>query len=180
MRLTFGCDPGKHGTAVAIAVEGVLKDVKIFTQWDQPTASLIHNNAPVGCKIILEVPRHYPGGTPANDLIDEVTAGAIIAGAIQHSYPGSQIIKVHPNSTSADGRAGWKGQICKPLHHRRILKALTPSELAILLGIKKDLIAYVEAACQRYATTKKVTGYKAEVHNHLDAAGMILDDEGRI
>jgi hypothetical protein len=68
----------------------------------------------------------------------------------------------------------------KPLHHRRILAALSPSELAIVTAIKADVVAYVEAACQRYAVSKKVTGYKADVHNDLDAVGMLLEDAGRI
>jgi hypothetical protein len=176
--ITYALDPGKHKTSCAGGIDGSLKWITQLTA-DKPLGVA---GAP-GCRIILEVPRsHSSSAHKANDLIDEITQGAIIAGRIAQAT-GGPIVIVHPSTTTEAGRKGWKGQVPKPLHHRRILAALSPSELAIITAIKPDVVAYVEAACQRYAVSKKVTKYSASGaggHDDLDAVGLLLEDAGRI
>lgn len=181
--ITYWLDPGKHETSVAIGYRGHLQAVVRVTS-DPNTSdwsTIIQAAALRATKHVgLEVPVSYPGSaSKANDLIAEVVQGSLIAGRIAERT-GAPIVIVHPSTTSEAGRKGWKGQLPKPLHHRRILQELSPAEMAIFLKIKPDIVAYVQAACSRYAVTKTVTGYKAAVHNDLDAAGMLLKDEGRI
>ncbi len=178
--ITYTIDPGKHESSVAVGTRGHglchISRLKADSShdWNLPR----HSDGP--CKIILEVPRSYPAtASRANDLIDEVVQGSLIAGRIAQAT-GGQIVIVHPNTATDTGRKGWKGQIVKPVHHQRILARLTPSELAILLHIKADVVQYVNAAVERYTKTRKVTGYKALIHNDLDAVGIFLEDCGRM
>lgn len=179
----FALDPGKHKTAVAYFLQKHLQFVRNYTL---SCPSVIEQGkmllelqamASVPNTVVIEIPRSYPKSPgKANDLIDEAVEGAFIAGKIANG----PIVKVHPSTTSEDGRAGWKGQVPKPIHHRRIIKALESGELQLLLEIKPDLVAYVEKACERYAVSRKVTGYAADVHNSLDAVGLGLEYLGRI
>ena len=74
----------------------------------------------------------------------------------------------------------WKAQTPKPIHHNRALRALQPSELAILEAMKPNLVEYVEKACRVYAKTKTLDGYRNPIHNSLDVVALGLKHLRRI
>lgn len=172
MTLGLYIDPGVHALACAWFRDGVLVGTCMAPReefapkgWPIPRAQ---EDA-----LVIERMRVYankPGkGEDPNDLIDVTQAAAFAEGAIV-ARGGPRALWVYA--------ADWKGQIKKPIHHRRIWSVLTPSERAVLaaaIGMTQEAIhEKIEAACKRLAVTGKVTGYAWTAHNLFDAVGLGL------
>jgi hypothetical protein len=164
-------DPGKNACALAEFSQGTLIAA---------VETLVWLWGPGGPRtIVVEVPvpdRAHP--QRSKDLIDEYGAGRDLAGQIRAYCPGSELVLRHARGVK--GEAGWKGQIVKPLHHHKVLRTLSGAEIQILVAIKKDLIQYVDQACETYARFKVVRGYSSHIHNVLDAVALGLTELGRM
>lgn len=157
--MTWGIsiDPGVQRSATAFWFQGQLWAVAFNPVTEFPGISWL----------VVELPTVYPGQPkPSADILalrDTATRWADRARGATVRTP----LPVQ-----------WKGQTPKPIHHKRILEALTPLELeALALGLGRtpaEIRAYVDAACRRLAVRGKVTGYSREDHNILDAAGLGL------
>jgi hypothetical protein len=105
-------------------------------------------------EVVLEKMVHYPGqrgaraDAVANDLIDLTAVSCLLAGSL------------HPREISFLTPQEWKGNVPKEVMQRRIEKALSGPELALL-----------EAACK---------GVGALAHNLWDAVGIGLKHLGRL
>lgn len=166
-------DPGKHTCAVACAAAGQLVGVGLLASFALP--------GPFGCAdaVVWEIPEQRGNaGAPAEDLIWLAAAGADMARAIALDGP-----VVHYTPTQ------WKGSAPKPVHHSRLLDALTRAELD-LIGGRVALRRAVDAACKRGAAARWVkpgaTYYrKGEMpagitHDMLDAAALLVFELGRL
>lgn len=173
----YPIDPGVHDSAF-----GIFVNRKLVAALNTSTCNIEKTVLHPGT-IVLEIPRADRNEPrKANDLIDLNGAGHWVAHSI-HAASGyrCQLVKAYARSTK--GQAGWKGSILKPQHHRHALKKLDPEELKIVLALKPDLLIYVEAACNRIASSKDgrtVTGYKDKIHNTLDMVALGLTHLGRI
>ena len=103
-----------------------------------------------GIKVIIEVPQVYRErnwrGDP-NDLIDEtITVGALVA----YTLDSNQVL-TRPH--------GWKGNVPKDVHNRRIRARLTFEETEVV------------RACGAPSSL---------LHNVIDACGMCLHSAGRL
>lgn len=133
--------------------------------------------------VIVEIPTLRGNATPnPEDLILIAVAGARLAERAVVGY--GDVREVRPSE--------WKGATPKPVHHRRVWKALTDTERALLGG---DATACaIEAACRRGAADRwakpgaryyrasefpSVRGLKIS-HDLLDAAALALFALGRI
>jgi hypothetical protein len=128
-----------------------------------------------------EMPQLYPNEirnsrpavviAKANDLIDLAAAGADTARAIAGPY-----------LVTAKRPREWKGQVPKPIQHARVLRALSPAELALVERAygKPGLAAYIKAAAIRVGKNGALTGYSAEITDLLDAVAFALTIEGRL
>lgn len=160
---TLALDPGKHKVYGARASGDICYRLLTYTvDWNERGPLSMNED-----RIFIEKPFHDPQrGTPGdpNDLIDLTASGFWIAGRI---------------AAPLEWRlpAEWKRQRKKPIHHRAIFEnILTTSERELFA---EDTHEYIVAACKRYAKTGKVTGYKREATNHLDAIALLMTVLGR-
>jgi hypothetical protein len=121
--------------------------------------------------LVLELPRidDQTSGKDPNDIVDLNGAAHEFAGIVRgRGGPLARWVN----------RTTWKGSEKKPIHHQRIWNALWPAEreiFAACTGLTVDFIAKkIDDACERYARTRKVTGYSWEAHNLLDGVGLGL------
>lgn len=73
-------------------------------------------------EVIIELPRIYPGGGKGdpNDIVDL----AVLVGKFAERYKSGTVHLVTPRQ--------WKGNVPKKIHQPRILKKLSPEELAVM------------------------------------------------
>lgn len=122
-------------------------------------------------ELLIEKPQIYPGSDEKdpNDCLD-VFGAARYAEALIHVRGGPAAVYVKPRE--------WKGGLKKPQHHRLVWGNLTSDERDVFARDAKldvDFIGNkIEEACERFARTRKVTGYKWQAHNLLDAVGLGL------
>lgn len=160
-------DPGKHFHAIALFSESVLGSVYFQPADSNPYGDGVLNVS----SLVIEKPQIYPGADEKNpnDIL-EVYGAARFAEGIIRARGGPAAHYVLPRE--------WKGSFKKPPHHRQVWAALTPPEKAAFAecaGHSVDFIGEkIEAACQRLARTREVSGYSWKAHNLLDAVGLGL------
>jgi hypothetical protein len=166
MAIGIYIDPGKHYHACAAFIDDVFSLAYFFPTNDVPFGAC----EPIA-SLIVEKPQVYPGADEKNpnDLL-EVYGAARFAEGIIRARGGPAAHYVLPRE--------WKGSFKKPPHHRQVWAALTPPERAAFAecaGHSVDFIGdKIEAACQRLARTREVSGYSWKAHNLLDAVGLGL------
>ncbi len=141
-------------------------------QWGSPGCGAV--------EIVVECP--VPGRVPGIDLIESFGAGQRLAGQIEAlaRNAGAQVTTSVRYARSANGKRGWKGNLPKPAHHLAVLRELRTDELALLVQHTPDVIKYVNAAADRFAATRKITGYGRPIVEVLDAVALGLDVTGRL
>lgn len=126
--------------------------------------------------VIVEQPEYQgarSNGARPIDLMNLAWAGALVAGSFA-GRDGCPIIAVGPRQ--------WKGSMPKPVHHMKVLAALSVAEQRVLPG---DAIARVKAAREAGARTrwaKPGASYYGRWtgHNLLDAVALGLWHLGRL
>jgi len=151
-------DPGTKVSAAARWADGELQSV-----WWAPIPIDSGN-------LVIEVPVLRPyGKADPQDILDLMRVVEKWAGQA------GRIVEIKPET--------WKGQTPKPIHHRRILEALTPVErevFAMACGhTVEDIRAYVRRACETLARLGVVARYSRKSHNLFDAVGIGLWYLGR-
>jgi hypothetical protein len=168
-------DPGVHFHACALFRDRELQTVS-FVAPD----TFADNGCPFPPRelvdLVIEKPvLRGPNGKDPNDCVDVFGAARLAEGAIRYQ-DGPKAFYVIPED--------WKGSFKKPPHHRQVWANLTPEEHAVFArdaGLEVHFIAdKIEAACQRLARTRKVSGYSWKAHNLLDAVGLGLWHLGRL
>jgi hypothetical protein len=161
-------DSGVHKHAIAYFYDGVFQTASDH----EPVFDLVDKTF----RVVIERPEIYPGRASEKrqrDLMDLTLAAGELGGTVRRQ--GAEVKYVLPRT--------WKGQVCKPIHHSRILRALVPVERARFEDVAQKpflrILSKVDAACERYARTGKVTGYRWDLHNILDAVGIGLWALGR-
>jgi hypothetical protein len=113
-------DPGKRTGWAVFDATGKLTGAgwsNEHTILDEPPITLDKRD------VVIEKPVVYPTrNVPAGDLIDL----AVLVGDLRGFYRrhGFEVCLVAPRT--------WKGTVPKPIHHKRVLDALTPEERASL------------------------------------------------
>ena len=148
-------DPGKLSVGWATADEHGLARCGLVSDKTQPglllkLRSMQLDVATRGIRVVIEVPqvyreRHWRGDP--NDLIDEtITVGALVGWTLD-----AEQVLTRPH--------GWKGNVPKDVHNRRVRERLTMVEAGVLAGC----------------------GVKSSLaHNVVDAVGMTLWSLGRL
>ncbi len=171
-------DPGYSkygdGNACALGIHGKLSRV-----WYEGSDDWRPSNAARGelAHVIIEQPQQdgRSWAVPPAVLIRLAWEGASLAGL----YAGASGAKLQCPSVSA-----WKGSEAKPAMHRRLWKALEPSERVVLGGERVG--AAILKACEAGALCRwKKAGadlYPSsfKTHNLLDAAALLLWALGRL
>lgn len=162
-------DPGKHKSAAACFVATKLEHVWWVASFG-PEPAWPH-------AVVIERPEVYPGPQPtrSNDVVELAMKAAELGGQLQAlGAPTPRYVRPRE----------WKGQVPKPIHHRRVWSVLDARERAVLCQIARytagEVELRIETACRRYAETGKVRGYSWQAHNLLDAVGLGLWDLGRM
>lgn len=171
MTLRLYIDPGKHFHACALFSDECLS-LALF----HPPEAVPFGACDPLADIVIEKPvLRGPNGKDPNDCVDVFGAARLTEGFIR-ARGGPAAFYVIPED--------WKSQFKKPPHHRKVWAALSPTERVIFAshaGYDVDEIRdRIEAACQRLARTRKVTGYSWKAHNLLDAVGLGLWHLGRL
>ena len=143
-------DPGKENVWGAKFVGTECTQIKIFDPekielWERNAWPLVVVEKPS----ILNVPN-------TADMAEVLWSGAIVASALS-----DRIIAYSPSS--------WKGNMKKPVHHKRVIECMTADELSLL---PEEVPVLVDQACRRLADTGRVTKYNHFWHNYLDAIGI--------
>lgn len=103
-------------------------------------------------------------------IVDQNWHGALVGGALG---AGLGVTAYEPNT--------WKGQKCKPKHHREIWRILDDGERELFAQYDVEKVErIIDEACAAHTRTGKVTKYSHEWHNLLDAIGLGLFHNGRI
>jgi len=154
--MNWGVDPGCKKSAVAIGnPAGQLCGISWIPAWSkgQLIGEILHT-------LTIEKPRIYPGmpNVDANDLLDL----AEVVGWLRYALPAVKQTAVYPQD--------WKGQISKPIHHDRIWTNMLPEERALFpVGTYEKIQQGLDGK-----------PYKSEVHNLLDAVGLLFFGVGRL
>lgn len=168
-------DPGKHFHACAL-----FRDLELQTVAFVAPETFANNGCPFEpaalMHLVIEKPvLRGPNGKDPNDCLDVFGAAQLAAGVIRYQG-GPAALYVIPED--------WKGSFKKPPHHRKVWAELSPDEREVFArdaGHEVDEIRdKIEAACQRLARSRKVTGYSWKAHNLLDAVGLGLWHLGRL
>jgi hypothetical protein len=172
LTLRLYIDPGKHFHAAAGFTDGVLAQVQFFA----PDARLNCREVRLLDSLVIEKPvLRGANGKDPNDCVDVFGAARLTEGYIV-AHGGPAALYVIPED--------WKGSFKKPPHHRKVWAELSPDEREVFArdaGHEVDEIRdKIEAACQRLARSRKVTGYSWKAHNLLDAVGLGLWHLGRL
>jgi len=190
--ILYAIDPGVHSCALAQFTDRALVGLTDTATWKwgpievgAPPTLILGGLGPVW--IVLEVPRADKDPRKSNDLIDLNGSGGRLAGQIEGYAAGRATLTLRYARNSSAGK-GWKGQIPKPIHHARLIKALSPAELAIVeaeytprRGDPKTALEYVRRSCVRLATDPNWhTWYKNKIHNGLDAVALGATEIGRL
>lgn len=155
-------DPGKKKSAIAVFENGRLAGVM--------TSSV---GVPLQAKLcVIEKPRVYTQATEKdpNDLIDlAIAVGRLARDYERHSIP---VRFVEPRE--------WKGTVKKPQSHARIWAKLDDAERGVIaraLGLPASVIEKkIKDACEKLARHGRVSGYRWDAHNTLDAIGIGLKE----
>ncbi len=181
--MTYYIDPGTtKGCAVAVMnPAGLLIGLGVWSSRDGFVRSWGLMSSWGGT--VWEMPQLYPGTNKlgqarvvaqANDLIELAAAGSGCAHALGWGRGGVRSVKPR----------AWKGQIPKPIPHRRAIDVLTGPELALLAeAYGKDLASlrqYILDACLKVAARAKNIGYSSQIVDLLDAVTIGLVDTGRL
>jgi hypothetical protein len=117
---------------------------------------------------VVETPRLYPGHKRPNDIVDLAREAGMIMGIGLER--GAEVIARLPQD--------WKGQLKKPIHHMRVIKALTEAELR--LWPLYDTRAYVERDAKALAITGRMPSYRWYGNDAWDAVALGLTELGRL
>jgi hypothetical protein len=177
--ILYAIDPGVHSCALAQFTDRTLVGLTDTATWKW---------GPIGpVSIVLEVPRADKDPRKSNDLIDLNGSGGRLAGQIEGYAAGRATLALRYARNSSAGK-GWKGQIPKPIHHARLIRTLSPVEIAIVeaeyvarRGDPKTALEYVRRSCARLATDPDWhSWYKNKIHNGLDAVALGATEIGRL
>jgi hypothetical protein len=166
-------DPGKHFHAQAHFEDGRLTWVDFESVETCGRNYVTLKNL---ASLVIEKPvLRGANGKDPNDCVDVFGAACLTEGYIR-ALGGPAALYVIPED--------WKGAFKKPPHHRKVWAELSPDEREVFArdaGHEVDEIRdKIEAACQRLARTRKVSGYSWKAHNLLDAVGLGLWHLGRL
>lgn len=150
-------DPGVKISAMAGWFDGVL----VTVGWRPPVSAR---------DLVIEVPVIRPRRKgDSQDILD------LMRVVERWASKAVNVVEVKPEI--------WKGQTPKPIHHRRLFEALTPTERAVLADASgrtvEDVRGYITKACQILARTGVVARYSRKDHNLFDAVGIGLWYLGR-
>lgn len=163
MSALLAIDPGKYRCDCAWFYNAGLTRV-----WDQPVFERCAHRYPAD-QVICEAPQL--DGRPPTELIPVALAGAYLAG--QCKGPARFVT---PRE--------WKGSMPKPVHHRKVWQALSPTERTALPGyteneINKALMRGAKDGWRKPGGTY-YRGERGKVHNALDAVALGLFGLGRL
>lgn len=163
-------DPGTDWAGLALFWQGTLVQSSVLR--DVQRLPVVHPNGYDPRDrvdvLVIEKPQIYPR-SPANPN-DQITL-AINAGEWKQANPHIWLVMPHPRQ--------WKGQVPKCVTQDRVLKALTPAELAILKPTQEEIDVIARAMREPNREKQKRMGVTGKRHNEYDAVGLGLWELGR-
>ncbi len=162
----IGVDPGVKRSAYALSVKHKI----VRCGWTTDRA--YQADLRLTDLAVIEMPDRVRIG-PQQDILDLAAAVGYIEACVPENV-----------TTRRVSPSEWKGTQTKPHSHRRIWQELSMQErrdCASCIGKSESFIYMkIQSACERYALTRKVTKYRWNAHNLLDAIGITLNATGRL
>lgn len=112
-------DPGKHRCGVAVFISARLVWAAWVASGDVP--GLVERERPG--TVLMENPKDYARFAVAHKDLDSLRAVLAVASKVARAV-GAKVEKVSPSA--------WKGNVPKPVHHKRVEQALDATERALM------------------------------------------------